>query len=115
MTMLIAQRTHMLSVLLDRRTIDHALVLQGYDDAYHGDSALVDQLVGKIRAAHRQGLKVARRVATGSTLTAGLHRGDADRALKKLQDAGVLERVGHGRYRILNPLLRRRLAEPLPL
>ncbi len=110
-TMLIAQQTHLLSVLLDRRTIDHALVLQGYDAAYHGDSALLDQLVEKIRSSHRQALKIARRVAVGGTLTEGMHRGDADRALKKLQDGGLIERTGRGHYRILNPLLRRRLVE----
>jgi DNA-binding transcriptional ArsR family regulator len=110
-TMLIAQQTHLLSVLLDRRAIDHALVLQGYDGAYHGDSALLDQLIEKIRASHRQALKIARRVAVGATLTEGMHRGDADRALKKLQDAGLIERIGRGEYRILNPLLRRRLVE----
>jgi uncharacterized protein len=114
-TMLIAQQTHLLSVLLDRRTIDHALVLQGYDSAYHGDSALLDQLIEKIRASHRQALKIARRVAVGGTLTAGMHRGDADRALKKLQDAGLIERIGRGEYRILNPLLRRRLLEQRPI
>ena len=40
-----------------------------------------------------------------------MHRGDADRALKKLREAGMIERPGHGEYRILNPLLRRRLIE----
>jgi uncharacterized protein len=110
-TMLVAQQTHFLSVLLDRREIDHALVLQGYDGAYHGDGALLDQLVEKIRSAHRQALKIARRVAVGGTLTGGMHRGDADRALKKLVEAGLIERVGRGEYRILNPLLRRRLVE----
>ncbi len=110
-TMLIAQQTHFLSVLLGRRAIDRELVLQGYDAAYHGDSALLDQLVEKIRASHRQALKLARRVAGGGTLTEGMHRGDADRALKKLIEAGLIERVGRGEYRILNPLLRRRLVE----
>ncbi len=110
-TMLIAQQTHFFSVLLDRRTIDHALVRQGYDGAYHGDSALLDQLLEQIRSSHRQALKIARRVAVGATLTEGMHGGDADRALKKLRDAGLIERTGHGSYRILNPLLRRRLVE----
>jgi hypothetical protein len=110
-TMLIAQQTHLLSVLLDRRMIDHALVLQGYDMAYHGDGALLDQLVEKVRTSHRQALKIARRVAIGATLAEGLHRGEADRALKRLQDAGIIERVARGEYRILNPLLRRRLRE----
>lgn len=110
-TMLIAQQTHFLSVLLDRRTIDRALVEQGYDNAYHGDGALLDQLVEQIRSSHRQALKIMRRIATGATLTAGMHRGEADRALKKLAEAGVIEREGRGEYSILNPLLRRRLVE----
>lgn len=110
-TMLIAQQVHFLSVLLGRRDIDGALVEQGYDNAYHGDSALLDQLVEQIRSSHRQALKIARRVATGRTLTEGLHRGDADRALKKLTEAGLIGRVARGEYHILNPLLRRRLVE----
>jgi hypothetical protein len=114
-TMLIAQQTHFLSVLLDRRAIDRALALQGYDAAYHGDSALLDQLLEQIRASHRQALKLARRVAAGATLTAGMHRGDADRALKKLREIGVVEHGGRGEYRIINPLLRRRLVEQRPL
>jgi hypothetical protein len=109
--MLIAQQTHLLSVLLDRHEIDRALVEQGYESAYHGDSALLDQLIEQIRSSHRQALKLARRVAAGSTLTAGMHRSDADRALKKLQEGGVIERLGRGDYRVINPLLRRRLLE----
>jgi uncharacterized protein len=111
-TMLIAQRTHILSVILARRDIDLALVQQGYDAAYHGDSALLDQLLDGIRSSHRLGLRLARRVAAGQTLTAGVHRGDADRALKKLIDIGVIERASRGEYRVLNPLLKRRLLEP---
>lgn len=110
-TMLIAQQTHFLSVLLDRSTINRALVEQGYDNAYHGDGALLDQLLEQIRSSHRQALKIMRRIATGATLTAGMHRGEADRALKKLAEAGVIEREGRGEYSILNPLLRRRLVE----
>jgi hypothetical protein len=110
-TMLIAQRTHILSVLLDRREIDVPLVRQGYDAAYQGESALLDQLLENIRASHRLGLKLARRVAAGQPLSAGMHRGDADRALKKLIDIGVLEHRGRGDYLVINPLLRRRLVE----
>lgn len=40
-----------------------------------------------------------------------MHRGDADRALKKLIEAGLIERAGRGDYRLANPLLRRRLTE----
>jgi len=91
------------------------LVDQGYDAAYHGDSALLDQLIDGIRSSHRLGLRLARRVAAGQTLTTGLHRGDVDRALKKLIDIGAIERAGRGEYRILNPLLKRRLLEPARL
>ncbi len=111
--MLIAQKTHILSVLLDRREIDLSLVEQGYDAAYHGDSALLDQLLEIIRSAHRLALKLARRVAAGRPLAQGMHRTEADRALRKLLDAGIIERLGRGEYRILNPLLRRRLLEQL--
>jgi DNA-binding transcriptional ArsR family regulator len=114
-TMLIAQKTHLLSVLLDRREIDVALVQQGYESAYHGDSALLDQLVEQIRSCHRQALKIARRIAVRRTLTEGMHRGEADRALKKLLEAGLTERLGRGDYRIINPLLQRRLLEQQPL
>ncbi|MCA1683340.1 MAG: hypothetical protein LC685_05065 [Actinobacteria bacterium] len=112
-TMLIAQQTHFLSVLLDRRRIDLDLVQQGYNAAYAGDSALIDQLIETIRSSHRLSLKMARRVATQRALTEGMHRGDADRALKKLIDAGIIERLGRGNYRVINPLLRRRLAEQM--
>jgi hypothetical protein len=40
-----------------------------------------------------------------------MHRGDADRALKKLIEADLIERAGRGDYRLANPLLRRRLTE----
>ncbi len=110
-TMLIAQQTHFLSVLLDRTEIDLSLVAQGYDNAYQRDSALLDQLLEQIRSSHRQALRIARRVAIRATLTSGMHRSEADRALKKLIEAGLIERAGRGDYRIANPLLRRRLTE----
>ncbi len=110
-TMLIAQQTHFLSILLNRRTIDRPLVEQGYDSAYQRDSALIDQLMEQIRSSHKQALRIARRIAAGATLASGMHRGEADRALKKLVQAGLIEHLGRGRYGILNPLLRRRLVE----
>jgi hypothetical protein len=114
-TMLIAQQTHFLSVLLDRVAIDRALVEQGYDSAYQRDSALLDQLVEQIRSSHRQALRIARRVVAGVPLTAGMHRGDADRALKKLVEGGLIEHLGRGHYHVVNPLLRRRLMEGQPV
>lgn len=110
-TMLIAQKTHLLSILFNRRAIDITLVQQGYDDAYHGDSALIDQLLEAVRSSNRHALRIARRVAAGQSLTSGLnvHRTEADRAIRRLIDAGLIERRGRGDYRILNPFLKRRL------
>src|SRR5579864_1790025 len=59
-TMLIAQKTHFLSVLFDRHEIDLGLAEQGYETAYQGDSALIDQLLETIRSSHRLALKLAR-------------------------------------------------------
>jgi uncharacterized protein len=114
-TMLIAQKAHFLSVLLDTRTITRDVVTQAYDSAYNGDVAMLDQMVERIRSVHKHGLRIARRVGERQTLTGGMHAGEADRALKKLLEAGMIERVGRGDYRIFNPLLRRHLAEQKPI
>jgi DNA-binding transcriptional ArsR family regulator len=109
--MLVAQKTHLLSVLLDDRTIGSELVDQGYDMAYAGDVPLLDQSIEQIRSVHKRALVVARRVAAGQALTTGMHKSDADRALKKLLDTGLVDRVARGNYRIVNPLLRRHLLD----
>jgi DNA polymerase III delta prime subunit len=110
-TMLIAQKAHFLSVLLETREITRELVTQAYDAAYHGDVALLDQMVERIRGAHKHALRIARRIASHQKLTGGMHAGEADRAIKKLLEAGMIERVARGEYRIFNPLLRRYLIE----
>jgi uncharacterized protein len=110
-TMLIAQKTHYLSVLFETREITTDLVTQGYQLAYQGDRALLDQMIEGIRGTDRYGLRLARRIARGQTLTSGMHPGQADRAVKKMRDAGIVEQVAHGQYRIFNPLLRHHLME----
>jgi hypothetical protein len=95
----------------NRREIDLDLVEQGYDNAYNGDSALLDQLIDKIRSSNRHALTLARRVAASRKLTEGMHRNEAERALTKLIEAGIIERFSRGQYKVINPLLRRRLLE----
>ncbi len=87
--------------------------LSGFGSFYHLRAIAPEEWGEGLRerSSHRQALKIARRVAVGATLTEGMHRGEADRALRKLQEAEMIERTGHGEYRILNPLLRRRLIE----
>ena len=41
--------------------------------------------------------------------------GARDRALKLLRDAGILEHESHGRWRVIDPLLRHYLASLDPL
>lgn len=110
-TMLIAQKTHYLSIVLGTRAITRELAIQGYQLAYQGDLALLDQTVEQIRRSHKYGLRMARRIANRQTLTSGMHAGQADRAIKKLLEAGLIEQVARGDYRIFNPLLRHHLIE----
>jgi hypothetical protein len=113
-TMLIAQQTHLASVLLGTRVIELSTVELGYRAALEGDEAAIEETVGRIRSLHKRALLMARRVATGSALHTGLRSGEGDRALKALEAAGIIEHEQHGRWRIVNPLLRRYLIESQP-
>jgi hypothetical protein len=113
-TMLIAQQTHLTSVLLGTRTIELSTVELGFRAALDGDEAAIEETVGRIRSLHKRALLMARRVAVGSALHTGLRSGEGDRALKALQAAGIVEHESRGRWRIVNPLLRRYLIESQP-
>jgi hypothetical protein len=113
-TMLIAQQTHLASVLLGTRKIELSTVELGYRAALDGDEAALEETVAHIRSLHKRGLLMARRVATGSVLHSGLRSGEGDRALKALRAAGIVEHEERGRWRIVNPLLRRYLIESQP-
>jgi uncharacterized protein len=110
-TMLIAQQTHLASVLATTREIDVALVEVGLGMALTGDEAALEETVTRLRGLHRLALLMARRVAAGETLHADIHPGEGDRALKALRDAGLVERRGRGVWVLTNPLLRRHLLD----
>jgi hypothetical protein len=114
-TMLIAQRTHLASVLLERRDVDLALVEQGYVAALRGERIAHEQTVERIRRLHRLGLELARRIARRTPVYPGLPRGAVRRALEELRDAAIVESAGRGAWRIGDPLLRRYLQELEPL
>ena len=113
-TMLVAQQTHLTSVMLDTREIDLSLVQQGYEDALEGDRPVNEQSVEHIRQLHRLALVVARRIAAGEAPHAGLNSSESHRAVKALHDAGLVEPAGRRRWRIVNPLLGRYLRELEP-
>jgi len=113
-TMLVAQRTHLTSVMLGARTIDLTLVQQGFEAALDGDRPVNEQSVEHIRQLHRLALVVARRIAAGDAPHAGLNSSESYRAVKALHDAGFVEPAGRRRWKIVNPLLGRYLRELEP-
>jgi len=114
-TMRIAQQTHLVSLELDTREIGLDLVQLGFERALEGDRPTMEQVVERIRLLHKQGLLIARTVAAGQPMPRRVQPGARDRVLKLLRDAGVLEHEAHGRWRVIDPLLRRYLASLNPL
>lgn len=104
-TMRIAQQTHLVSVQLDRQEIDLDVVALGYQAALDGDRPTMEQSVEQIRALHKNALQAARLLAAGSPLPRRLPPAVRDRVLKLLLQAGFVEHVGRGDWRIVNPLL----------
>lgn len=113
-TMLIAQKTHLASVLLDTQEIDATLVEQGYLAALAGDRPSNEQTVERIRGLHKLGLEVARRVARSEPVYPNLPRGAVRRALEDLRDGAIIESHSRADWRISNPLLRRYLRDLEP-
>jgi hypothetical protein len=109
-TMRIAQQAHLVSLELDTREIGLELVQLGFERALEGDRPTMEQVVERIRLLHKQGLLVARMIAAGDPLPRRIQPGARDRVLKLLRDAGVLEHEAHGRWRVIDPLLRHYLA-----
>jgi uncharacterized protein len=114
-TMRVAQQTHLVSVQLDRREIDLDLVELGYRAALDGDLPTMEQSVEQIRRLHKNALQIARAVASGSPIPRRLAPAIRDRVLKLLLQAGVVEHVSRGDWRIVNPLLKEYLRRLDPL
>jgi DNA-binding transcriptional ArsR family regulator len=108
-TMLIAQKSHLTTVELSIRRIDLDTVEQGLLAAMAADRIAHEQIVERIRRAHRLGLVIAERVARGQSVYRGLSRGAVRRALEALRDAGIIDSGGRADWRLSNPLLRRYL------
>jgi uncharacterized protein len=113
-TMLVAQKTHLQAILVGSHHIDATLVEQGLRMALLGDRATLDQTIDQIRLAHRHALLIARRIALGESPYHELKSVEAFRALKGLQQTGLIVQDGPRRWRILDPLLARYLRELEP-
>ena len=114
-TMRIAQQTHLVSLELETREISLDLVQLGFERALEGDRPTMEQVVERIRLLHKHGLLIARTVAAGNPMPRRVQPGARDRALKLLRDAGILEHESHGRWRVIDPLLRHYLVSLDPL
>jgi uncharacterized protein len=116
-TMLIAQQAHAQAIEDLVYEIDHANVVAALDRALVSEQLRHQQQLERIRAASRFGERMAIRVAADAELYQNLKPQQASRALNALRDIGVVERAGHGRWYVIDPLLRRYLAtrrvEPL--
>jgi uncharacterized protein len=114
-TMRIAQQAHLVSLELGTREIGLDLVQLGFERALEGDRPTMEQVVERIRLLHKHGLLIARTVAAGHAMPRRVQPGARDRTLKLLRDAGILEHEAHGRWRVIDPLLRHYLASLDPL
>ncbi len=110
-TMLIAQNTHLSSILLETRAIDPALVEQGYRAAINGERVNHEQTVQRLRGLHRLGLAVARQIARGQPPYRGLPRNAVRRALEELRETAIIESHARADWRITDPLLARYLSD----
>ena len=108
-TMRIAQQAHLVSIELDTHEIGLDLVQLGFERALEGDRPTMEQVVERIRLLHKYGLAVARTVASGQSPPRRIHAGVRDRVLKLLRDSGIIEHEARGRWRVIDPLLRRYL------
>ena len=76
-----------------------------------GDVPTMEQIVERMRTLHKSALPGGAQPRHGRTRPPrALHPGVRDRVLKLLRNAGIVERHGHGDWRIVNPLFRAYLA-----
>lgn len=114
-TMRIAQKTHLISVQLDRFEIDLDLVALGYEAALRGDLPTLEQSIEGIRRLHKNALQMARSVAEDRPPPRRLTPAIRDRVLTLLLRSGYVEHVARGDWRIVNPLLKEYLRRMDPL
>jgi DNA-binding transcriptional ArsR family regulator len=116
-TMLIAQQSHAQAIEELSHAIDHAAVVAALERAMGSEQLRHQQQLERIRAAGRFAERMAIRVAGDAELYRNLKPQQASRALSALRDIGVVERARQGRWFVIDPLLRRFLAnrrvEPL--
>ena len=110
--MLIAQQTHAATLADRARRVDLGRARHGLALALAADAASLDGDVERIRSLGKNALGLARLVAGGERPYGASEAPPAavGRALDALRDAGYLEHRQRGDWRVIDPLLRRRLS-----
>lgn len=108
-TMLIAQYTHRNAVERKAHIITMELVEQAYQNALVGERGTHDQILERVRAMHKLGFTIVRRIAEDKPVYPGLSRGAVRRALEQLQNAAIIENRGRGKWQFTNPLFKQYL------
>ena len=110
-TMLIAQQTHAATLAARADRVDLGRVRHGLALALAADAAGLDGDVERIRSLGKNAHGLARLVARGERPYGASEAAPAavGRTLDALRDAGYLEHRQRGDWRIIDPLLRRRL------
>jgi hypothetical protein len=110
-TMLIAQQAHLALLTTQTHRLDSQVVDEGFFAALAADAIGHHAETERIRDFGRVTLDTAQRIARGERPYAGAPtRRQVERALLRLQDAGLLERTGRGDYAFTDPLLQHYLA-----
>src|SRR2546423_1340682 len=111
-TMLVAQQAHLIARSELRRKLDGAIVAAALVAAMRADRLKHEQTLERIRSISRYPQRLAQRVATGARLYEGIAPQNASRTMRRLRDAGIIEPTDRrGSWVVLDPLLRRYLAE----
>ena len=113
--MRIAQQTHLVSVQLDRREIDLDLVELGYGAALAATCRRWSRRWSRSAGCTRTRSRSPARSPTGDPVPRRLAPAIRDRVLKLLLQAGIVEHVARGDWRIVNPLLQEYLRRLDPL
>lgn len=110
-TMLVAQQAYLASVLAETRTVSADLVAVAYRETMRSELLNHEAIVELIRhlsspAVNRLALKVITAIAAGQRPYHG-HKSTPPvaRAIRALVDAGLIERAGSQRWRVVDPLL----------
>lgn len=109
-TMLVARETLTVTLSDDRHSVAEPEVRAGFELALASDRLRHEQALEQIRLTkHAQ--TVAMRLARGQKPYPGLAPSAAQRALRALEVAGLIDTPARGIWRVTDPLLRRFLAE----